>query len=195
MLDALHDCWLRQFPGSAPVAHQLRYTFRARWARFHSLPGAKRYPDDEAELGILLDRFNCILADLVRPEQTVLLLTTGYSYSWEPPTRYYAELASLDPDAVIWDTVAMHEIEADRHVPTVWHVFVSQRRFCRGVFDSIIRLIAENTLADIMIAASDFSWLLHPYDGGCDAILDTTARRDVLKAKFADWLSARADGL
>jgi hypothetical protein len=46
-----------------------------------------------------------------------------------------------------------------------------------------------------MIVANDCRWLLHPYDGGMDVILESKDARDLLKARHPEWLSARQDGL
>ena len=37
--------------------------------------------------------------------------------------------------------------------------------------------------------------VIAPYDGGVDVIVDSTEKRDRLKAKYVDWLSDREDGM
>ncbi|HEX7181334.1 MAG TPA: hypothetical protein VF756_05785 [Thermoanaerobaculia bacterium] len=186
--------WQRWFPDCEPVAHHLRVAFPDRWTRFHSLPGSKRYPEDEAEYATVLERFNRILGELARPGQGVILLSTSYSESPEP-VDLQPELQALDPGAVLWRTVAMHDVEDDFAAPFYWHVFASGREWRPGVFDPLVRLVADDVVANVMIVSPDCRWLLHPYDGGMDVIAESPEARDRLKASYSEWLSARPDGL
>lgn len=63
------------------------------------------------------------------------------------------------------------------------------------MFDSIVRLIVDELITNVMIVEPDCRWLLHPYDGGMDVIAESPSARDKLKAAHSDWLSARTDGL
>jgi hypothetical protein len=185
--------WQRCFPDCPPLAHHLRIRFADCWVRFHSLPGSKRYPEAAAEYATILERHNRILGELARPGQLVVLLTTGYSESREP-VRPEPQLQALDPGAVPWRTVAMHETDGFPD-PSYWHVFASEREWRPGGFDAIIRLIADEVLVNVMMVAPDCRWLLHPYDGGMDVFTESPAARDQLKAVHSEWLSARRDGL
>jgi hypothetical protein len=168
--------------------------FPDRWVRFHSLPGSKRYPEDEAEYATVLDRHNRILAELTGPERKVVLLTTGYSESPEP-VRPQSQLRTLDPDARPWRSVAMHELDEGFGAPTYWHVFASVWEWRPQLFDPLVRLVADDVLGNVMVVNPDCRWLLHPYDGGMDVIAESSAVRDRLKSSHADWLSPRPDGL
>jgi hypothetical protein len=186
--------WQGQFPGCEPVASLLRAALPDRWVRFHSLPGSKRYPEGEAEYATVLDRHNRVLGELTGPEPRVVLLTTAYSETPEP-VRHDPQLLALDPDAVPWRTVPMHELDGDFAAPNFWHVFASEWDWRPGLFNPIIRLVADDVVANVMVAHPACRWLLHPYDGGMDVIAESPAARDRLKFAFADWLSARPDGL
>jgi hypothetical protein len=191
--------WKRWFPSCEPVAHHLPLAFPERWVRFHSLPGSKRYPESDAELATVIERHNRVLGELTRKGETVALLTTGYSETAEP-VRAERELSELDPLAQPWHTVAMHQQPDNFPAPCFWHVFVSEWRWSPGVFDPIVRLVADDVIGNIMITALDCRWLLHPYDGGMDVIVESTAARDMLKVRYlewlaSEWLSACADNL
>lgn len=186
--------WQRGFPGCEPVAHHLRAAFPDRWARFHSLPEARRYPETEAEYATVLERHNRVLGELARPGQEIVLLSTGYSESPEPADPQ-PELRALDPGAALWRTVAMHEVEGDLAAPRYWHVFASRREWRPGDLDPLVRLIADGVIANVMIVSPDCRWLLHPYDGGMDVIAGSPAERDRLRACYPGWLSPRPDGL
>jgi hypothetical protein len=187
--------WQHKFPGCEPVSYRLRSEFPSRWVRFHSLPESKRYPEDEQEFLTLLSRHNRVLRELIDWYPHCVLLTTGYSDSPDP-VRSYDVYNSLDPTARPWRTLAMHELEGDDlESPNFWHVFSSEWGWKVGQFDAILRLVAVDEIANVMIVASDCSWLLHPYDGGMDVILESTAARDRLKALFTHWLSSHPFGL
>ena len=186
--------WQTQFPHCEPVGYHLRVAFPDRWVRFHSLPESKRYPESATEYTTVLERHNRILGEIVREGEAVCLLTTGYSSSTEP-IRSYAELLELDPGAVPWRTVAMHHEDGNFTDPNFWHVFVSTWHWSPGTFDPLVRLVADDVLANIMIVAPDCKWLLHPYDGGMDVILESKTERDKLKALYPSWLPFRPDGL
>ena len=181
--------WQRQFPGCEPVPHWLRTAFPDRWVRFHSLPGSKRYPHSDAEYAIILDRHNRVMAELTEAGNPVVLLSAGYSESTDP-VRDEARWRALDPDAIPWRTVVYDAADL-----LYWHVFASERKWAPGGFDPIVRLVADDVRANMMIVAPDCRWLLAPYDGGMDLSMDTRDRRDYLQGRFADWLSARPDGL
>jgi hypothetical protein len=188
------DNWQERFPGCEPAAHLLRTAFLDRWVRFHSLPESKRYPETESEYETLLHRHNCILGELAGTERNVVLLTTGYSETTQA-VRSYAELDAIDPTAKPWRTLALHRVSQEFADPNYWHIFASEWAWQSGLFDPLIRLVADDVVANVMIVHPDCRWLLHPYDGGMDVIAETSAARGQLRAAHRDWLSSRTDGL
>lgn len=187
-------CWEQRFPNCVPVAHRLRTTFAERWVRLHSLPGSKRYPENEDEYATVLSRHNRIMGDLACSGRGVIFLSTGYSDSPEP-VRLRPELVSLDPEARPWRSVPMHDPEEESARPCYWHVYASAWEWQPGTFDPMIRLVADDGIANIMILSPSCEWLLHPYDGGTDLIVASSEIRDRLKSTYFDWLSPRPDGL
>jgi hypothetical protein len=189
------DNWDRAFPDCPPVGFLLRDAFRSRWVRFHSLPESKRYPEDEAEYQILLERHNTVLGELVGQSPRVVLVTTGYSETPEP-VRTYAELEELDPDAKPWRTIVMHTAAPDYYdAPAYWHLFASECEWRPGLFDPLIRLVATDAVADVLIVEPECRWVLHPYDGGMDVIAESPAVRARLRSAHKDWLSIHPSGL
>ncbi len=182
------DDWDTRFPGCPPVGHLLRTAFPRRWVRFHSLPESKRYPESRFEYEVLLGRHDTVLGELTPPGSRVVLVTTGYTETPEP-ARSYEELLSLDPSAAPWRSI---DLEDDGYYS---HFHTSRWTWGPGVFDHILRLVASGRLGNILIVAPDCRWVLHPYDGGMDVILESEVARDALKACHADWLSSHPDGL
>ncbi|WP_449353770.1 DUF3885 domain-containing protein [Streptomyces malaysiensis] len=60
----LTELWQRRRPGRPAVVHLLRGPYRDVWVRFHSLPGSKRYPENEDRYAVVLERHNTILDEL-----------------------------------------------------------------------------------------------------------------------------------
>lgn len=180
--------WNHWFPDCEPLAHHLVAVFPDRWVRFHNLPGSKRYPEHEAEYATVIERHNLVLGDLTRRGETVFLLTTGWSETVEP-VRRQRELLDLDPLAQPWRTIAMHQQPDNFSEPMYWHVFASTWCWFPGMFDCLVRLIADDVLANVMIVAPDCQWLLHPYDGGMDVIVESRTARDSLADRHSKWLA------
>lgn len=185
--DDLTQYWVANY-GNTPPA-ELRHAFHERWVRFHSLPEAKRYADSEQETLIVLRRYNSILAALAEDQDTVLLLSTGHSQT-PTPVRDDTFLGKFDPGASPWWSISPED-DGDPYT----HVFVSEWTWKPGVFDPLLRLVADWTIANIQIMNVSSRWLVHPYDGGTDVILPTTTERNRLKQTFSSWLSQRKDGL
>lgn len=185
-------CWEQHFPDCAPVAHWLKAAFPERWVRFHSLTGSKRYPDNEAEYATVLERHNHILADLTGSERSVVLLSPGASASPNPVRA--PEWEALDPEAVLWRSVPMHELEEGWDEPHFLQVFASIWEWRWGLFDPIVRLVADDVLWNVMVVNAECRWLLHPYDGGMDVIAESSVARDQIKSSHLNWLSPRPDG-
>lgn len=53
--------WEQTWARCLPYAPALKTSYPDRWVRFHSLPDSKRYPGDETEYMIVLDRYNTVL--------------------------------------------------------------------------------------------------------------------------------------
>lgn len=188
------DNWDSKYPNCPPIGYRLREAFPERWVRFHSLLESKRYPEDESEYQMIFQRHSCILSELLGAERGVVLLTTGYSED-SRRVRTYSELDTLDPNAKPWRTVPLHNVDSHFIDPTYWHVFASEWEWRPGLFDPIIRLVADCTVSNVLIVHPGCRWVLHPYDGGMDVIAETPSERSRLRATYRDWLSARADGL
>lgn len=187
-------CWDDLFPRCEPIAFRLRKELPDRWVRFHSLPESKRYAEDEAEYAVLLNRHNQVLEELIGSERDVVLLTNSFSESASPERRERA-IEDLDPEAMLWRSVPMHQLDDNFGDPTYWHVYASVREWSPGLFDPIVRLAADALHPNVMIVNPECRWLLSPYDGGMDVIAESSVIRDRLKSRFAEWLSPFPNGL
>lgn len=186
--------WDLKYWKCEPVPHLLRTVYPERWVRFHSLPESKRYPENEDEYLTILDRHNTVLAELAMPDERLIFVSTGFSDSREA-VREDELLNSLDRGAQPWLTMLDHDFGEEANLQHYSHAFMSRWTWKAGVFDKILRRVADWEIATVMILSTKNDWVFHPYDGGADVILATTEQRDRLKSKFEMWLSYREDGM
>lgn len=185
--------WDLQFPGCEPVAHWLREAFPNRWVRFHSLPGSKRYPENEDEYCTAIDRQHCVINKLLGVERKLVLLTTGYSQG-PSAAQPDSEWSRLNPRASLWRSVPMHRSEESFDL-NYWHVYASEWGWPANPLDQLFRLIADDVVRNVMVVACDCRWVVHPYDGGLDVITESEAATGGLRSAHPDWLSLRSDSL
>ena len=189
------DSWQLSFPNCEPVAHLLRVAFADRWIRFHTLPEARRVPQSEEDYATLLGRYNRVLDELTQTNPRIVMLTTDYSIS-PKPERSQTEWDLVGPAAAPWRSIEMSPFgQSAPDDPRYWHVFARELEWQSETINPIFRLIADNKVANVMFVAPDCRWLLHPYDGGMDLILETTATRDDFASHYPEWRSKRSDGL
>jgi hypothetical protein len=187
VLKALDDFWQEQFPNTLPMADNLKELWVDRWVRFHSLPESKRYAQTPEEQAIILERHNTVIEDLNVSRSSLFLVTSQWTATSKPDVNR-EELNTLDPNAVLWKTLPLHELAHDDDLMFL-HLFVSSWEWRKGVIDSILALVADDKLGNSMIISIVDQWLYHPYDGGADVILKSTSDRDKLKQKYFMWLS------
>lgn len=182
----LTDRWQRAWPECPPIGYLFKSHLHDRWVRFHSLPGSKRYPDDEAEYQVILHRHNTILSELDASEIYLITVewgTNDLAAGTEPIHT------GLHPNSARWMRVVDPD---DPEVAFVLHA--SRQRFEAGNLDALLRDVADDQAA-VIVADIEMRWLYHPYDGGADVILSSALDRDLMKIRHSDWLSARSDGM
>jgi hypothetical protein len=123
----------------------------------------------------------------------VLVVTAGYSDRPVPPESCRTALtAAVQPSATYWTSVCIDD-EPDC---TSWmHLYVNETPWAVGGLDPLLRHVADDEIGNVLITDVALHWLYHPYDGGMDIILPTTAERDTLRRRHRDWLSAHPSGL
>lgn len=186
--------WQSRWPDCPPVADWLRGVYPHRWVRFHSLPGSKRYADDEAEYRVILERHNTVLTEL-DVGRTLLVITCDWTTTPEPPAWRTPQLCQLDPAGVHWQTILEDDSDDALEPPAYTQLYASQRQWAAGVIDDLLRSVADDELAGVILAPTDLAWLYHPYDGGADVLLPDQYQRDALEARHYSWLSGHPAGL
>lgn len=147
---------------------------------------------DEQEYAEVLRRHNLLLSELVsRTSTSLLVMTVAWSDNAVPTARDEA-LARAVPDADLWASV-LRETDGDEEFWT--HVYVTSREWRDGLLDSLLRLVADDETADVIITDDRLRWLVHPYDGGVDVVTGSTHERDQRREQHSDWLSRHPTGL
>lgn len=190
--EKLENFWNQTLPDVWPIAHELKRVCPERWVRFHSLPESKRYAETPEERQIILERHNLVLDDLNVSHSSLYLVTLQWGDT-DTPDQNRDELNTLDPNAILWKSLPLHELTKDDY-QVYLHLSVSLWEWQRNVFDVILTLVADNKIANVMIVNTTDQWFYHPYDGGADVILKSTEERDKLKEKYFMWLSNHPSG-
>jgi hypothetical protein len=174
------------------LARDLKHANRDRWVRFHSLPKSKRYPETADEYGIVLDRYNTVLDELFTGQE-VYLITCDWSDRPDPGARP-DDHARWHPGARYWTSVCKDPWETDPAFISYTHLFVSRIPWAPGAVDDLLHAVADDATAGVMIADLSMERIHHPYDGGADVLLPTTAERDKLRQRHQGWLSQHPEG-
>lgn len=185
-MKALTEFWDSEFAGFVPEADNFKHRYPDRWVRFHALPESKRYPEREAEYLEVFRRHNVVLQELLYEQRQVLVVLPEYSES-RTPTTPDSQWASLFPTSEFWCSFQPYD-------DVYWHLYGAEVTFTGREFDRLFRLVADDNVRNIMIISPSKRMVFHPYDGGADVVLATTAQRDRLKKKYAEWLSDHPDG-
>jgi len=183
-LEQLRKSWQQLSPDISPIGHLLKYSYPNRWVRFHYLPESKRYPDTDEEYNIIIDRSRQLLEFLSSAEDDLYILAPDY-VDKEYRSKLNELLSVIAAGAAEFGTVQMDN--------EVWNI-LSARLLPEAVF-RVVRLVADEELTDVVIANFSAGFLYHPYDGGMDFILKSTASRDRLKDNFFDWYPLDTGGL
>ncbi|MFE9424719.1 hypothetical protein ACFYNO_17305 [Kitasatospora sp. NPDC006697] len=181
----LSELWNERWAGCPPVGHRLRGPYRDVWVRFHSLPESKRYAEDEGEYAVILERYNAVLDELFAGGE-VYVITAAWSA--EP------DLPPHQRDAGYWQSLLVND-DPDPEYRTYYHLFADRRPWRRGCVDGLLRDVADDKVADVLITDTQLQRIHHPYDGGADVFLTTPEERDRMRDRHAGWLSSHPAGL
>jgi hypothetical protein len=169
--------WDASYPQTPPISHLFKHRLPDRWARIHSLPEAKRYPDTPVEWDELERRQNAVIDYLV-PQGASLCVVINF----------------IEIDNYLFEAFSPRNIgvHVDREGETVYQSFTFDMVWRSRRLDPLLAMIAEERLRAFLIAPDS---LIAPYDGGVDVILKDSAARAAFQRQFAPWLSRREDGL
>ncbi len=186
------DYWNKEYPEVYPINHELKWMYPDRWFRIHSLPESKRYADSTDEYKIILDRQNQLINDLIGEESEVAI-SFGL-YTNDITNDSYKELTDFGEFLKVL-TIDLHKERPEEYEDEMYFdIYVKTEKWKNGNRDEILKAIADDEIRAMFVSTSR-KCVIAPYDGGVDVIVDSTEKRDRLKAKYKDWLSDREDGM
>jgi hypothetical protein len=151
------------------------------WVRFHSLPDSKRYPENEAEEGIILSRAYSL-------GNTTLGMGTS---CWQIECR----AKELNPP--YWDAPVsgVKAITFADDEEKLWCAHVLETHWRQDTLDAILLAVADDKTGPTMWMARNTGKIFAPYDGGFDLLVSSPEEVEQLKAQFGEWLSDHPEGL
>lgn len=177
--ERLTDLWDRRWPKVHPcLPYRLKIEYPDRWVRLHCLPESKRYPETEHEYEIVLGRYNTVMDELFSGQ--IFVVTAVYTSSPDWP-------GEDEP----WRTA---QLDDEPGFESFTHLFLAQKEWESRSIDGLLRRVADDVEAGVIITDPDLRWLFHPYDGGMDVIAPTAADRGALRDRHRDWLSKHPEG-
>ncbi|MEJ2578163.1 MAG: hypothetical protein P8Z68_03595 [Kineosporiaceae bacterium] len=85
--------------------------------------------------------------------------------------------------------------ECDPASETWTHLYVDERDVDHPELDRLLRLVADDRTAGVLITAPAFGGVYAPYDGGAEVHVLKLEDRDSLAARQRDWLPSHPSGL
>lgn len=184
--------WKDYFNQTIPLNYLFKEVYRERWLRIHSLPQSKRYPDNEIEMNIILQRQNQIISDFYNENEEIYLVMTNIIHKNEKH-----ELISFYPNL---NFERSYLIELEKHFSNnfnndeILDVFVCKNRWNINSYDEILKDIANDISRAFFISLNNKT-IVSPYDGGIDIILNSETEKSIFREKYKEWISKRKDEL
>lgn len=184
--------WAARWGSTPPVGHLLQGA--DIWVRFHSLPESQRYAENAAEYDELLHRHHSILRDLADTTSSNEVLV--FTHSWSVgrlPVPQSAPLQAAVPGSEYWMSFLQDPTDPEN---TTWHhAWVNRMPATPEALDPLLRLVADDGTAGVIICDEHLTWCYHPYDGGGDVLPATAELRDELKDRYREWLPSTESGV
>jgi hypothetical protein len=175
--------WLEpEFADSFPVAALMKWRHPDNWIRIHSLPESQRWPTNDSERRVILERYasfgTAILGSsapcyliIARVEPKDLEIRCSDSFDWTPLRK-------------------VHEADED-----YWHARQTEITWQPTVLRDLLLDIAEDRDYAVIFLSKTSDGIFAPYDGGADGFVLDGGMRHRLHDEFEPWLSPREDGL
>jgi hypothetical protein len=165
-----------------PLSHLMREAFPEHWLRIHSLPNSKRYPDNETERQIVLNRYARFGTALLGERAPCLIIQSRFNGC--------ARTDELMPDL---DWAPIHKVEeSDEDFYDSW---MTTTLWNPESLHALLLAIADDRADHVAFVSKITDCVFIPYDGGADGFsLDTSLLRR-LSEEFLPWRSVHPTGL
>ncbi len=184
--------WSEAYNLTPPIPHLFKRVYPKRWLRVHSLPKAKRYPENETEWAILLERQKSIIIDLLSEDQCLFLVIGQYFHRGNP-LPFFPEPSLSDLSFTKLSAFRL-EVFDENDQDLMYQPFFASTDRAFLINDKLLKDIANDEFR-VFLVSFERCLLIAPYDGGVDIIFKDEITKEHYKTQYKDWLSNRADGL
>ena len=189
------DFWRGSYGEIPPVGYRLRFCFLdSKWVRFHSLPGSKRYADNEAEMKIVLERANTLADRVLGVGTECWMIANSFPDQAEYRDKLFFKQRLIRDIFGLQKSYSWKDPEEAPEDQTLWTTYAGECKWRHGEFDEAIKLIAEDIETDVLWISKQTKAVFSPYDGGTDLIVQDSKEVTSLKEEFSNWLSDHPDG-
>jgi len=189
------EFWETEYPEAYPINNELKWVYPDRWFRIHSQPKSKRYADTEEEYQIILERQNQLIDDIIG--EGTDYISTFNLYTNDICNDSYKQLSDYI-EYFLAESVNLKDVRPDDYNDdedeAIMDIYMHNNIWKSGSKNQVLKLIADDEI-EVIFTCPIKKCIIAPYDGGVDIIVESTEKRDLLKIKYRDWLSAREDGL
>lgn len=173
--------WSRYYGALPPLAWMLRPDPSLPWTRFHGLPNAKQYTDNDRERAISLERANTIGTGLLGDGAPCWLIHGAVGEDALAEVSLEWQDKDGDEDGT----------EDETEDPDARWLFSAQKVIWRAnAFDAQLAVIAEDDGCPVLWMARDTGALFAPYPGGFDVFPRSWPEVERLKGTWPDWLAS-----
>ena len=184
--------WDLNYPESNPIGHELKGVYPDKWLRIHSLPESKRYAESENEYQIILNRQNKLISELIGEDSEVIIVSGQYEMKLtDEISSELSEYGKFEKCR----TIELHKIYPEEYEDDFFYGFYFRTDIWkRNSQNKLLKNIADDEFRAMFVCPKR-NYIIAPYDGGMDIIVDSEEKRNELKVKYKDWLSQREDGM
>lgn len=177
------------FPGSPPLGWILRTVYPEKWIRLYAQTGGKRYPETTVERSAIHGLFNSICGEVFTRVDDVYISCPVMKYE-DSCTRY--KQSCINECYLTSHKISTYRDREDEDC--TYDVYVTKEEWRAECVFRMFNYIVDDKIMQslLMSVAGD---VVSPYDGGFDLFLQNSNRIPTLKARFAQFLSPRDDGL
>lgn len=188
------EFWTQKFNDEPPLSFRLKDSFNPQWLRFHALPNSKRYPENQTEYEIVLQRAND-LAGVVLGENSECWMVCCYPLdNHEGSEEEHASFGSLKNTYGITKAFEFKDIYEAPSDQSLWVAYAKLARWNYGKFNQHLIDIADEAWPKLYWISVETRNIFAPYDGGFDLILSSHNFRSDLRKEYSNWLSDHLSG-
>lgn len=174
----MNEMWYKVAGDYPPIAEDLRVYFKEQWVRFYSLPDGKRYAETASENVEVLKRYNDLITEFAAEDNIIVILA-----KWNDKLNGHVDnFKDGDMQFSYWQTIQPNDSNESYR-----HLYVCEVKWINGALDPLLTKVANWEEAGVILTSERSTWLIAPYDGGIDIILDTSQESDCIKDKYSDW--------